>query len=101
MPCVGKPHARFDEGGQGKTFFLRYPFSFPLISPNFKLLFDGVLRYISNSYSELYKYMRGNSNSTINTFTHPPVSVYRNRRQRHRFYRLAADCTGFIHSLRF
>jgi hypothetical protein len=24
-PCAGKPHARFDEGGQGETCSLLYP----------------------------------------------------------------------------
>ena len=26
-PCAGKPHARFDEGGQGETCSLLYPLS--------------------------------------------------------------------------
>jgi len=26
-PCAGEPHARFDEGGQGYTCSLLYPFS--------------------------------------------------------------------------
>jgi hypothetical protein len=27
-PCAGKPHARFDEGGQGNTCSLLYPVRF-------------------------------------------------------------------------
>ena len=27
-PCAGKPHARFDEGGQVKTCYLLYPLIF-------------------------------------------------------------------------
>jgi hypothetical protein len=27
-PCAGKPHARFDEGGQGETCSLLYPRKF-------------------------------------------------------------------------
>jgi len=31
-PCAGKPHARFDEGGQGETCSLLYPASHIKIS---------------------------------------------------------------------
>jgi len=29
-PCAGKPHARFDEGGQARACSLLYPFVFVL-----------------------------------------------------------------------
>jgi len=30
-PCAGKPHARFDEGGQGETCSLLYPDGYPSV----------------------------------------------------------------------